>query len=209
MREFPLTADGESTMRQILTVFIFVGALLGVTQPASADCLVRSKLDQMHQLQMRMVRNANALFFGDEIRRLRLLSDGLGTPEVLRAVGGNRWIGHGATFRQFLDNTNRLLVRASLDDPQSVRPHFNTKTQQNLQAIGVHMNGLRCTTAQINGARVAASLPQAAKLDTSGGFIPRALIIAAILLFGLVILSIAIGARTIHQRDKGKRFTLN
>jgi hypothetical protein len=148
VREFPLTGDGESTMRQLWTVFIFVSALWGGMEPAAADCLVRSKLDEMHQLQMRMVHNSNAVFFGDEIRRLRVLSDGLGTPEVLRAVNGSRWVGHGAAFRQFLDNTNRLLVRASLDDPQSVRPHFDTKTQQNLQAIGGHMNSLRCTANQ-------------------------------------------------------------
>jgi hypothetical protein len=192
-------------MRQLLTVFIFVSALWGGMEPAAADCLVRSQLDEMHQLQMRMVRNSNALFFGDEIRRLRMLSDGLGTPEVLRAVNGSRWVGHGAAFRQFLDNTNRLLVRASLDDPQSVRPHFDTKTQRNLQAIGGHMDSLRCTAEQINSARIAASLSQSAEPDAYGGIIPRNLIIAAILLVGVVILRIAFGALPMRQHDRANR----
>ncbi|WP_108815943.1 hypothetical protein [Loktanella sp. Alg231-35] len=195
-------------MRQILTVFIFVAAFLGGIQPATADCLVKSKLDQMHQVQTRMMRNPNALFFGDDIRRLRLLSDGMGTPEVLRAVAGNRWVGHGAVFRQFLDNNNRLLARVSLDDPQSVRPHFDIRAQQNLQDIGNLMNGLRCSTAQINSARVAASLPQTGLPQASTELVPPALIIAAIMLIGIVILRIAWGAHPVQHRERAKRFGL-
>jgi hypothetical protein len=50
---------------------------------------------------------------------------------------------------QFLQNTQSLLRGTSLDDPDSVRPHFTRSARQNLQSIGRYLTALRCTDTQI------------------------------------------------------------
>lgn len=196
-------------MHQTTMAFVFLVALLVGAQTATADCLVRARLDQMQQVQVRLVQNPNALFFRDDIRRLRTLSDGLGTPEVLRAVAGNHWVGHGPAFRRFLENTNRLLRRASLDDPQSVRPHFDARTQQNLREVAGYMGELRCTAAQISSARIAVSQPQDTTTQNAPVNIPTGLILAAAVLLGIAALRLSLQIPLLLQRGRAKRFKLN
>jgi hypothetical protein len=69
---------------------------------------------------------------------------------MLEAVEGNAIIGKGATFVRFLRNTQSMLQGASMDDPHSVRPHFNLAARQNLQDIGGYLTTLRCTSDQIS-----------------------------------------------------------
>lgn len=143
----------DSPMRQFLSMILLICGVSLAARPAAANCFVLAQVDQMHQLQLGLLHDADTPFFRDDVRRLRTLAGGLSTPQILRAVDGGNWTGHGADFRRFLANTLVLLDMASLDDPASVKPHFSAPVRANLQRVGSHIAGLRCTPDQIMAAR--------------------------------------------------------
>jgi len=125
--------------------------------PAAADCIVIDRLDQLQIIQARLARDPDTALFATDIRQLRRLSTGLGDGDVLDAVDGNRFTGSGADFIGFLDDTQALLQRASLYDPQSVRPHFTAARRANLTTIRTHLHPLRCTDNDLSIARSSAA----------------------------------------------------
>ncbi len=122
-----------------------------------ADCIVIDRLDNLQIIQARLARDPNTALFATDIRQLRALSAGLGDRAVLDAVGGNRFTGPGADFVSFLDDTQDLLQRVSLDDPQSVRPHFTASKRASLATIRTHLHPLRCTDNDLETARSSAA----------------------------------------------------
>lgn len=119
------------------------------TQPMWANCLVIDQLDKLHALQSRLARDPDTGLFATDIRQLRVIISGLSNADTLDAVDGNSFTGHGADFIRFLQNTNALLQSASLDDPQSIRPHFTRAVRANLSEVSTHLTGLRCNRQQI------------------------------------------------------------
>lgn len=137
--------------------------LLGWGQQMHANCLVIDQLDKLHAIQSRLARNPDTGLFSTDIRQLRAIRRELSNRGTLDAVDGNSFTGPGADFMRFLQNTQSLLQSASLDDPNSVRQHFNQSARDNLRRIRGHLTGLRCNDDQI------AVDSAAAAQGTSGG----------------------------------------
>ncbi len=135
-----------------------------VGQPAQADCLVIDQLDKLHTLQSRLARDPDTALFANDIRQLRVISRSLANGDAVGAVDGNSFTGPGADIVRFLENTKTLLQRASLHDPQSVRPHFTRSVRNNLQEVATHLTALRCNDTQI-----AVDTATASQEGTSGG----------------------------------------
>lgn len=131
-----------------LSVILAVGTLCTATL-AQADCALIDRLDKLYAIQSRLARDPDTALFATDIRLLRVIGSGIGNRAALEAVDGNGFTGHGADVLRFLQNTRSLLQMASLDDPQSVRPHFSVQVRENLSLIGAHLVGLRCNDAQI------------------------------------------------------------
>lgn len=116
---------------------------------AYADCAMIDRLDRLYTIQSRLMRDPDTSLYVTDIRHLRWISAEIRDRDVLEAIGGNRLTGRGADFMRFLRDTEALLQRASLDDPQSIRPNRTTGTLATLAIIGDHLNDLRCTALQI------------------------------------------------------------
>ncbi|MEO0905217.1 MAG: PilZ domain-containing protein [Pseudomonadota bacterium] len=114
-----------------------------------ADCALIDRIDQLHTIQLRLARDPDTALFATDIRQLRSASAGISNRDAVSAVDGNSFTGHGADVVRFLANTQQLLQSVSLDDPQSVRPHFDRETRENLSEIGAHLTDLRCNAEQI------------------------------------------------------------
>lgn len=136
-------------MQRYKLMVVVVLILLGFSRQATANCTVIDQLDKLYVLQTRLANNPATALFRDDIRQLRTISQLVSDQDTLRAVEGNSFVGKGASFVQFLQNTQRLLQGASLDDPFSVQGHFNGAARQNLRSIGGYLNDLRCTDTQI------------------------------------------------------------
>ena len=154
-------------MRQLCAILLIGIALFGGGRQALANCVTIDQIDKLHALQTRLSSNPDTGLFMTDIRQLRVISGALGDSAALAAVDGNRLAGKGRSVVQFLQNTRTLLLRVSLDDPQSVRPHFTAAVRRNLLAIGDHLNDLRCTDEQIRFDQAqAAENPTAANGDS-------------------------------------------
>ena len=131
-----------------LSVSLAIG-IFGAALPALADCAVIDQLDKLHTIQTRLARDPDTALFATDIRQLRTISAGISDRATLDAVAGNRFTAHGAAFVRFLQNTRSLLQISSLDDPLSVRPHFDRQARENLAVIGDSLITLRCNETQI------------------------------------------------------------
>ncbi|EBA11380.1 hypothetical protein [Roseobacter sp. CCS2] len=136
-------------MRRLGLIISLAIGTFGASGPAHADCALIDRIDKLYTIQSRLARDPATALFANDIRQIRIASADISNDEVLNAVNGNRFTGHGADVLQFLQNTRLLLQQASLDDPQSVRPHFNIVRRGNLDKIGQHLLDLRCNAAQI------------------------------------------------------------
>lgn len=58
-------------------------------------------------------------------------------------------MGKGAAIARFLEDTQTLLQMVSLDDPQSIRPHFERSVRVKLQSVGSDLIELLCSTDQM------------------------------------------------------------
>jgi len=135
-------------------LFVLCAALSG---PAFANCMVIDQLDKLYVLQSRMMNNPATGLFATDMRQLRTISSSLSDGSVLNAVGGNSFLGKGARFVGFVADTRTLLQSVSLDDPNSVRPHFTAARRARLSAVGSDLNPLRCTRADVTAARAEAA----------------------------------------------------
>ena len=134
--------------RSGIAICLALGTLTAGTM-AHADCALIERLDKLHIIQSRLARDPDTALFSNDIRQIRHINKGIGNRATLDAVEGNGFTGHGADFLRFLAGTQLLLQRASLDDPQSVRPHFDSRQRETLRRIGRHLVNLRCNTDQI------------------------------------------------------------
>ena len=130
-------------------IAVLILSMFGAGNPAYADCALIDRIDRLFTIQSRLARDPDTTFFATDIRQLRRISAGISSRAVLTAVDGNSFTGRGAEFLRFLQDTQALLRRASLDDPQSVRAHFDSKTQATLKNIEGYLTDIRCTAEQI------------------------------------------------------------
>ncbi len=145
-------------MRHCVLVGILTSALLTGAAPARANCMVIDQIDKLHAIQTRLARDPDTGLFPTDIRQLRTIMRTLSNRAALDAVDGNALVGRGAEIVRFLQKTQQLLEGASLDDPQSVRPHFRATTTRNLDRVGDHLHDLRCTSDQVSVDRAAAAV---------------------------------------------------
>lgn len=132
-------------------LLIAVGILALVpAQMAFANCAIIDRLDTLHIVQTRLARDPLEGFFPSDIRQLRAVSADLGDGAIAEAVNGNVFVGQGAAFVKFVRATRLLLERASMDDPNSVRPHYTPQRRAALRQIGDYLTILRCTDDQID-----------------------------------------------------------
>lgn len=136
-------------LRRLVFAFFMTVSALGTGGQAYADCVIIHQIDNLHTIQSRLARNPDSALFITDIRQLRAFSRGLSHRGALDAVDGNAFTGQGAEVVRFLQNTQALLQRASLDDPDSVRPHFTPAVRSNLAAVRGHLRDLRCNDDQI------------------------------------------------------------
>ena len=136
-------------LRRLGLAIRFAICTLGAGLPAHANCLLIDELDKLHIIQSRLANDPATGLFATDIRQLRVISSGISNRAAVDAVEGNSFTGHGADVVRFLQETQLLLQRASLDDPQSVRGHFNRETRANLARVGTHLTDLRCRSDQI------------------------------------------------------------
>ena len=122
---------------------------LGAGSVVHADCVVIDQLDKLQIIQARLARDPDTALFAADIRQIRKMSAGLTNSAALDAVDGNGFVGPGADVLRFLQNTQALLQRVSLDDPHSVRPHFDAKIRENLAQVAAHLTSIRCNETQI------------------------------------------------------------
>jgi hypothetical protein len=73
----------------------------------------------------------------------------LNLRNATRYCQGNALTGRGAAFAQMMQNTRELLQKVSLDDPQSVWPHFTSAKRNNLRRTADYLTDLRCTSEQV------------------------------------------------------------
>jgi len=135
--------------RHILLMLGIVAVLMMPARHALADCVIIEQIDTIHTLQLRLMRDPSSALFSSDLRQLRQLSGQISDRDALSAVDGNTLAGRGPSFVRFLDNTRVLLQRASMDDPFSVRPHFDRSVRRNLDTIATHLTELRCSAEQI------------------------------------------------------------
>ena len=131
-----------------LRTSVVIGMLCAGTM-GYADCTLIDRLDRSVTIQSRLARDPATALFTSDIRQIRMMHDGISDSAALRAVDGNRFAGHGTVVVRFLANSQQLLQRASMDDPQSVRPHFDQRTRENLISMRAMLPQWRCTSEQI------------------------------------------------------------
>lgn len=134
-----------------LTAFaLILGTTTGAhAQSASPECLIIDGLDTVLTVQSRLSRNPDSILFISDIRVLRTEMSFLSERATLEAVESNSLSIKGYTFLRFLRNTQALLEMVSLDDPNSVKPHFSRGVRSNLSDIGQYLPDLRCSDSDI------------------------------------------------------------
>lgn len=132
-----------------VAMFFATGAL---AQSAAQACLVIADIDRLHGIQTRLARNPGTVLFVDDIRMLRNTVSSISDRAALDAVQSNALAAKGTTFVRFLQNTRALLQLASLDDPNSVAPHFNSRIRTNLSNVQTYLIDLRCTDEELAAA---------------------------------------------------------
>ena len=137
-----------------LAVFALVMCISTGAQAQSVRqaCLVIDGLDIMHAIQTRLARNPDTILFADDIRVLRAKIGSISDRAALEAIQSNSLAIKGNTFLRFLQNTRALLQKVSMDDPDSITPHFNTPVRRNLSNISRHLVNLRCPEDEIAAA---------------------------------------------------------
>lgn len=140
-------------MRLTIIALMFVTATGAQAQTTPEDCLMIDRLDTLHAVQTRLSRNHNQFMFRTDIRLIRAEFSQLSESSALTAVDSNRLSSKGSAFVSFLRNTGTLLQRVSLDDPDSIQPHFTQSARSNLAAVGRHLATVRCEGATVRQAR--------------------------------------------------------
>ncbi|MDX8352228.1 hypothetical protein [Cognatiyoonia sp. IB215182] len=151
-------------MRLLACAFAICLATGAQAQSVSQGCLVIADIDRLHDIQTRLARNPDSVMFVDDIRMLRKTVSDISDRAALEAVESNTLAIKGNTFTRFLQNTRALLELASLDDPNSVAPHFTSRVRTNLANVRSYLVDLRCTAEEIAAAEDAAAV---AITDTS------------------------------------------
>lgn len=123
---------------------------VGAGRAVSADCAVFDQLEMLHVMQTRLARNPDTVLFQTDIDQLQALSSTINSREVLEAIKGFNAPHIEVDFLRFIQNTRLLLQRASPEDPQTVRPHFDSETRQNLWRVGTHLNNTGCNAPQFS-----------------------------------------------------------
>lgn len=123
--------------------------VLGAGTAAYADCALIDQLDKSIAIQTRLANNPDTALFPSDVRQIRVFLKGISDRTALNAIDGNRFNAEGATVVQFLASSQHLLQRASLDDPNSVRPHFNQHVRENLAKMRAFLPAWRCASEQI------------------------------------------------------------
>ena len=136
-------------LRHLTLAVSLATGIFGYGTAAHADCVLLDRLDRTVTIQTRLATNPDTALFASDIRQIRAMLTGISQTAALRAVNGNSFAGDGATVARFLTTSAELLQRASLDDPNSVRPHFTRRARQNLADMRTLLPAWRCSAEQI------------------------------------------------------------
>ena len=154
-------------MQQTALIGILAATLFMGTDRLHTNCLVIDKIDRLYSIQSRLARDPDTGLLATDLRLLRNTLRSLSNTAALEAVDGNALFGRGADIVRMLQQTQALLQSASLDDPHSVRPHFQGSARRTLTAVGDHLHDLRCSREQINIDRGAAAAEATAPATTT------------------------------------------
>ncbi|MEL6840473.1 MAG: PilZ domain-containing protein [Pseudomonadota bacterium] len=121
-------------------------------QSGSQACVVINGIDLLHGIQTRLARNPDTLLFTDDVRVIRAQISAISDRAALDAVQSNALTIKGNTFLRFLQNTRNLLLKVSMDDPNSVTPHFTAGVRRNLSNVETYLVELRCSADEIAAA---------------------------------------------------------
>lgn len=154
-------------MQQTALIGILAAALFMGTDRLHANCLVIDKIDRLYTIQSRLARDPDTVLFATDLRLLRITLRSLSNTAALEAVDGNALFGRGADIVRMLQQTQALLESVSVDDPHSIRPHFQGSSRRTLTAVGDHLHDLRCTREQINIDRAANAAEATAPATTT------------------------------------------
>ena len=144
-------------MQQTAMIGILAAALLMGADRLHANCMVIDNINRLYTIQSRLARDPDTGLFETDLRLLRVTLRSLNSTAALEAVDGSALFERGADIVRMLEQTQALLDSASLDDPDSVRPHFQGSARRTLAAVGDHLHDLRCTSEQISIDRAAAA----------------------------------------------------
>ena len=152
----------------------FVRLMLGsilccllMTSTASANCRVIHLLDQIQISQERLIQSPNTPSFQSDIRMMRQYINLLDINMVLDAFDVYAFSREGLTARQYGNYVQDLLIQTSIDDVSTAQRHFRDPlVLQNIKAMGQHLDGLRCTAAEV----AASELPTPEQEDFGQSF---------------------------------------
>lgn len=152
-------------LRHLTLAVSLATGIFGYGNAALADCVLLDRLDRTVTVQTRLAANPDTALFASDIRQVRAMLNGISQTAALRAVNGNSFTGDGATVARFLTTSAELLQRASLDDPNSVRPHFTQRARQNLADMRSVLAAWRCSEEQIAIDAAAAAAETQRRID--------------------------------------------